>query len=168
MVYPDFQAGQRLTADLLRALAIDSVSNGDDQTVTSSTALIDSNLSVTVEATAIYKYRLMASYTASTGGDIQFAWSVPTGGTMQRWTWGIGPGSTGGAGDAETISMRRPDAGTAVSAGGGTTTRGYHEEGTFIGGSVDGDFTLRFAQDTSNATGTVLTSSSRVEFQRIG
>lgn len=120
MPYPTWQAGQRITADLLLGGSTFNAEQGSDQTVTNSTTLADSNLVVPAEANARYEYTLQAIYSTNTTGKIKFQWSVPNGSMMVRSGHGLGNGQTGGATVGTLVWSSRGDFSTVFNVGGTT------------------------------------------------
>ena len=169
MPYPTLAAGQPLTVGMLQGLQWQTVQQGSDLVVTNSAVLVNSNLTVTVVANAVYRFRLMASYNGHASGGAAFAWTAPVGGSVERWTWGIGANATGSINDVSSMAMRRTATATVAQLGaiGTTNSLAYHEEGIFNSGN-GGSITLQFAQSTAFATASTLTSSSRLEYLRIG
>lgn len=171
MPFPTFAAGAPFTAANARALQRQEVNQGSDQTVTSSTTFVNSSIIIpNVEISARYWYLVLGAYKADTAADIKINWTVPTGGSMQRWALGVGLSSTGNAQDATNLNTRFATTATSVTLGGtGTGTETvFQEEGIITGGSVAGSFTMQFAQVTSNPIGTVLTANTTCFYQRIG
>lgn len=171
MPYPLLAAGQVLTADMLRSMQIQSVEQGSQQDVTSSTTLVNSNLIIPTVAGAEYRYWLLISYVASTAGDLSCAWSVPANGAVERFGAGLGDIATVPTNiNAMThVQFRRPATGTVIIVGGGGAGQGvsYHESGKVEAGD-GGNVIWQFAQGTSNATATSVTPTSRLEWVRIG
>lgn len=172
MVYPDFRAGQRLTAELLRGMQWQSVEQGSAQTVNNSATLVDTNLSVTLPASSTWMFRLFVAYTTSDTGDdsdLRFAWSVPPNGTVARWTQGYGANGSGGTNDFTSVNFRRPatDTNVRIGASGSGDTNSYYEWGVFLAGD-GGAFVLQFAQWSATSVDTSVTASSRLDYLRIG
>lgn len=170
MAYPTFSAGQILTAAQLTAMQWKSIEQNTDQTVTNSTVLVDSNLIITVESGATYRYWALIAYETPSTADIQFAWASPSNGVAGRWTWGIGTAASGtDINSYDSVAFRRPASTTAVEIGAAqsTHTLSYYEAGILEGGS-GGDFTFQFAQNAAASGDTILRAFSRVEYVRIG
>ncbi|WP_329187054.1 hypothetical protein [Actinacidiphila glaucinigra] len=173
MPYPTWQAGQRITADLLLGGSTFNAEQGSDQTVTNSTTLADSNLVVPAEANARYEYTLQAIYSTNTTGKIKFQWSVPNGSMMVRSGHGLGNGQTGGATVGTLVWSSRGDFSTVFNVGGTTGSppgdASFLEVGEIVTGSTAGNVTLQFAQAAANATDpAILRSLSRLRWRRIG
>lgn len=169
MPYPEFSAGQILTAGMLSDMQWQEVEQGIQQVVNNSTTFVDTNIVVPVVAGAKYRYRLLVGYSTSTTADIKFRWQAPSNGEVRRWTWGIGNENTKSqVNNADSVNFRRPITNTAVSIGGtGTSnTQSYHEEGLLLGGD-GGNCVFQFAQITAEVSDTSITGSTRVEYLRI-
>lgn len=169
MAYPTVAAGQKVTAQNLRDMQWQSVDQGTQQDVISSTTLVNSNLTMTAVAGATYMYRLLISYVAAQAGGLQAAWTAPTNASVVRFTTGIGDASTGSADTQTAVNFRRPGTGTGVDVGaaGASFGHSYWEMGTILGGD-GGTVTFQFAQAHSTATNTSVTGSSRLDWIRIG
>lgn len=168
MPYPTFSAGQRLTAANLSGMQWQAVEQGEDQTVNNSTTVVSTNLSMTAVAGARYKYQLLISYTSGSTPDIKFRWTVPTSGSLDRFIQSGGTAATGSTENLTTLVSRRASEFTEVPAAGTSSspvTLIYVEFGVIYGG-VGGAVTFQFAQNTANASDTVVQSLSRLEWLR--
>ncbi|MET9876580.1 hypothetical protein ABZZ36_18425 [Actinacidiphila glaucinigra] len=173
MPYPAWQAGQRITADLLLGGLTFNAEQGSDLSVTNSTTLVDSNLVIPAEAGARYEYTLQAIYSTNTTGKIQFQWGVPSGSMMVRSGHGLGNGQTGGATTGTLVYSGRGDFNTVFNVGGTTGSppgdASFIEVGEIVTGSTAGNAVLRFAQAATNATDpAILRALSRLRWRRIG
>lgn len=168
MAYPTFLAGQRLTAGMLTEMQWREVEQGEDQIVNNTTTLVDTNLVVPVVAGARYRFRLFVGYNSGETPDISFAWSVPSGGAVTAWTWGLGVSGTGAISDYTSVQMRRPATTTVRNVGGSGTANAhsYHEEGILSGG-VGGNITFQFAQFVADPSDTEIFGASRIDYLRI-
>lgn len=169
MPYPVFVAGFPLTAADLSELQWKEVNQGSDQGVTSSTAYVDSAITFTAVAGARYRYKLVAGYTANTTADAKFMWTVPASGEVTRFAQGVGLSNTiTNVHDVDRGAARRLFAANDVTVGGvnSAQTAVYIEDGEIEGGA-GGAVTLRFAQNTSNATATTLVASSTLWYIRV-
>jgi len=171
MAYPDWRAGMKLKASLLRGMGTYRVIQGADQTRTSSTALLNTNLIIPVESNAVYRYMLLAVYSAG-AGDMRLSWSVPSGTTMQRHGQGISFSSTGSQTAFSDGYSAQGAAGTAFNIGGNTSSISalcsFEENGYIETASTAGDATLQFTQTSSSSDATILRAASHVYYQRIG
>jgi len=161
-----FYAGQILTPDDLMAIQWHRVSQGAAQSVTSSTTLVESAIVIPVEGlTAVNTF---LHYT-SLGGGITWDWDV-TAGTVSdadgRWVWGHGQATTGDVLTSTALQMHRSALSTDRSVQHFTTQspNAMREEMTVTG---SGEITLRFAQQTSNASATTLAATTYARYLRL-
>ncbi|MEU1908100.1 hypothetical protein [Streptomyces hygroscopicus] len=174
--FPQWLAGQRITANGLNARNWIRVNQGTDITRTSSTTMTNTNLVITGAAGAEYYYQALISYGASIDSDMQWAWSIPTDASITRFTAALSIADvTTGSASAHTVVMRRPAATTGVTAGGtdaaniGTNTTTFnsaYDQGMITFGAA-GTATLQFAQNSSDADGTTFRASSYLLYTRI-
>lgn len=172
MGFPQWFAGSTITAQKLSDMQWQSVIQGGDQTRTSTTTFLATNLVVPVVASASYKYRLLVSYISNDIADIKFNWVVPTNAAIDgRWNWGIGRDAGGSAQVSATHNRHARNSATTQVVVGGTSVDqlplGYHEEGVITGGD-GGNCTFQFAQNTADPFVTTLQAVSRVDYLRIG
>jgi hypothetical protein len=168
MPFPTFSAGQILTAADLTNMQWVEVSQGSNQTVNNSTTLVDSNIVVPVASGATYLFLVNLNFNSDPAADIKFDWTVPSGGSVTRFLHGPGMAATGGTDDYTTVNYRRISPGTnAVYAGSGVTlSASAFEQGELIGGN-GGNITLQFAQQSADASNTVLNSLTSLYYLRL-
>jgi hypothetical protein len=172
--YPAIAAGQRITTAMLSGLTWNYVVKNGTQTVTSSTTLVnDSDLFFPLEANAQYEWELFMRFSGLQAAGIKLAWTAPAGTSFNR-TCG-GPGSTNAVQtNANTTEMRWSSHSitTAVDYTNPRNSTGLHtwltESSIFTAGATAGNLQLQWAQNTSNATGTVVQGSSYIRYRRIG
>ncbi|MFH8369204.1 hypothetical protein [Streptomyces sp. NPDC018031] len=174
--FPQWLAGQRITAAGLNSRNWVRVTQGTDITRISSTTMTNTNLVITGAAGAEYYFKALIAYGASIDSDMQWAWSIPGDASMTRFTEALSIADvTLGSASAHTVVMRRPAASTGVSAGGTdaaaigsatTTFNSAYDQGIVTFG-VAGTATLQFAQNTSDADGTTFRSTSYLLYTRI-
>src|SRR5215472_8894872 len=88
-------AGSEITAAYLASITAVGVVKPTDQSVTSSTVLVNDNaLVIPVVANANYKFDLYLDFEGGTSGssDIKFTWTVPASTTMRYGIFGAAPG----------------------------------------------------------------------------
>lgn len=175
MPFPRWLAGMRITADRLDDRNMQTVEQGEDITVTSSTTLIDTNLILPGEVGATYWYHAMISYSAASTPDFQWAWDVPSGANVRRFTTSKDASSSEGVTVGGPAVMRTPATTTGVEAGGSDPDGGPYEdfiyasdEGVITIGGTAGNCTVQFAQNTSDVNETIIRSQSRLVYMRIG
>lgn len=165
-----FAAGQKLSAselnDLLFLFGVATV----DTTKTSSTALGDATgLSVALEASSTYIIDGYLAYTAGATGDLKVALSAPSGATGSWGLYGLVTSSTASVGDISAVRVDAfGDANTATAGGSDSFSgallcvpRGY------ITTTDAGTLQLRFAQNTSSGTSTVIEAGSWLRLLKV-
>lgn len=172
--YPDIAAGQRITSAMLSGLTWDYVIKTGTQTVTSSTTLVnDSDLFFPVVANGQYEFELHLRFGALLAAGIKLAWTAPAG-TSMNVSYG-GPGTANVAEtNANTTEMKWVVHGHTTSAP-FTSPRNTAASQTwlmaqslFTAGATAGNIQLQWAQNVSNATGTIVQSPSYIRYRRIG
>lgn len=157
--------------DQFNARVMTEVQQGTDQALpNNTTTLTDSSLTFSATANARYWYRLMASFRADTAADGKFAWTVPSGGAMSRYQWGLAAAGSGTAEGWSSVAMQLPASATtavASAAIGTSTSAAYHEEGIIAISSTAGSVTFQFAQNTGHASAIELRAVSKLLYQRI-
>jgi hypothetical protein len=124
----------------------------------------DPDLTLAVAASCTYDFRCLVIFTASSGGDIQWTWSVPSGATM-RYQCVHNEGGGTGVGNSAVIDTA---AFTGFAAGGGgTTNEGLLMDGTFTTSSTSGNLVLQWAQNASNAGATTVRALSKLMLRRL-
>lgn len=144
-----------------------------DLTKTSSAALADvTGLAIAMTASTVYALDGYIAYDSGPTGDLKLALAAPTGTTGHWALHGIATTATGSIGD---LDVRR------VNGFGDSNTRtlgGYDADpglGTLMGtlrgyvvvASTAGNLQVRFAQNTSNATSSVLKAGSWIRLTKI-
>jgi hypothetical protein len=168
--YPEFQAGQRITAALLNAGKMEFVTNSAGaQTSTSTTVANATDLVFAVEANARYWIMAQISYDATADDDdIRFDWEVPSGATMGRNIIGAALSTTTNL-DTNAVFIRR-GAGTDQEVGGnggtGSAFMVYQEIVDLVTDSTAGTAQFRFGLGTAAGTAT-LQADSMIWYQRI-
>lgn len=149
----------------LRLPPVQVVRKASDESVTSSTVLQnDDVLLFPILAAEVWAWELHLFVTGIDTGDIQAAFTIPTGATMQ---WGgIGPSSALGAGaaagDGNFISETASGQGRAwgLSVVGGTAGIYIVIHGTVVNGANAGNVQLQWAQNISSGTATIVKAGS--------
>lgn len=167
MPYPEFRAGQKLTAALLNAGKMEYVQNSaGSQTNATTTMAAATDLVFAAEANAKYFVHALISYDAPTATDFKCDWTVPAGGAMSRNIIAQALGTTTNI-DSNVQILRR-GATTDVASGGPNATANafsVHEEMIDLTTTTAGDVQFNFA---ANAAGTAtLQADSVIYYQRI-
>ncbi|MGJ5831438.1 hypothetical protein [Streptomyces ossamyceticus] len=167
--YPSYAGGQRLRASLLRAALPQTVrKTADTSRAATTTFADDDHLTYTVEANAVYVMDGALKYFADNTPDIKVQFTTPSG-TLGEWMWlmpGSGTLATGTAG--YSIRTETNDVGgSRTGYGTSDSTMFTPISGLWRIGSTAGSITLQWAQNTSNATATVMYTDSWLRFLRI-
>lgn len=164
--YPAIAAGQRITGSLLTSMLPQFVIKPADESITSSTTLQnDDDLFFSVAASASYAldgYLLTSGATTGTG-DLKIDWTVPASTTMKYTSFGVT--TTGPAVQYEATANLSS---TARSIGtNGSADMGVNLRAVIITSTTAGTVQLRWAQNTSIATATILRAGSWLRLTRI-
>lgn len=137
-----------------------------DQTLTASSTVLQNvtNMVAPVPGTAgaIFSWRGWVFYDASATADIKFAFTIPAGATMRWGIQALGPGGT------NPIYTSISGSGTAISCGAlgvGTVLFAYFA-GEVTMGATAGNLQLQAAQNTSDASVTLVVARSFMEVWR--
>jgi hypothetical protein len=173
---PQWFAGQILIADDMNARHPRLVAQENDQIVTSSTTVINSEIVFTPEPNATYRYWLWIAYSATINSGFRWSW-LASGATFCSFTQSISsPGASGTANTPQSVNMRRPANTTGRLAGGSDAAsppanfHSAYDQGTFTTDGTISSVTLQFAQATSHANQTILRggNQTRMIYERIG
>lgn len=162
--------GMRMTASRMNARNVQLIEQAQDQTRTSSTTMVASEITLTPEVNAIYAYELYISYSADTASDFKWNWNAPQA-TFSSFTQARHPDTAGGVNAGALVIFRRPGNTTDRIAGGGGAENFHsaYDVGTFTTTGVAAPITMQFGQYSSNAGQTILRGSNqtRMLYQRI-
>lgn len=138
-----------------------------DESVTSSTTLQnDDQLKYPLLANLTYVFNLLAFYEGSTTGDIKFAFTVPTGATLE-WASLRAGGSLASASFGTTTEDVLGSGTVAFGGANGAGTRlPFQARGIVVMGSTAGDLQFQWAQTTSDAVATTVFARSFLQVQR--
>lgn len=167
--YPQPLAGQKITASLLRSMLPQTVRKTADTSRSATTTFADDDhLTFAAEASAVYTMVGWIKYFASNTPDIKIQFSVPSG-CLGEWAW-IMPGATTLATTTTGYSIRTETndvSGSRTGYGTSDSTMFTPISGLFRMSSTAGNIVLQWAQNTSDATATVMYTDSWLQFQRI-
>jgi len=162
--------GQVLTADstagtglawttLTSGATVKSVRKSSDQTVTSSTTLVnDSQLKFAVAANETYIFQAwLYTYAADGTPDIKVTFTGPSGSTV-LWSSSQVIFNAGGSTTLTVVST----GGTAADLFVDSNFRAIQLYGTILNGGTAGDLQFQFAQNTSSANGTSVKAGSSI------
>jgi len=164
---PAFQAGQKLTAAALASFAAPlAVIKPSDQSVTSSTVLVNDTALVTpnLVASATYLFWCYLNYEGGTGGssDIKWQWAAPAGATLRYGLAHVGQANNVDVGNTYQAS----DIPTGRTQGAGVLS-GAIMTGSLVMSTTAGSLQLKWAQNTSNATATIVHAQSTLALWRV-
>ncbi len=172
--YPVISAGARITSSLLTSMLDQYVYKTSTQTVTSSTTLVnDTELLFPVAANGMYVVEFVVYFASLQAAGFKTAWSVPAGTSGNKFV--AGPGSANAVeSSANTTEMRWAIHGssTTVSYTDPRNSTGLQsfviERATLTVGATAGNVQFQWAQNVSNATGTIVVGPSYVKYRQIG
>lgn len=118
-----------------------------------------------VPAAGTFSFRGVLYYDTSAVADIKFAFLTPAGATL-RWNGnGVVTGS-GSTGDSTFVTVTVSDTSLAFGGGGAGVVLACQIEGEYVAGGTAGSLQLRAAQNTSEASSTIVIARSRLELWR--
>lgn len=168
--YPTWVGGQDITADLLNAMLPKVVrKTADTSRASTTTATADPELTISLEANAVYIWDGWLKYFADPAADLTVDFTAPTG-TLGEWVGFAAGSGTSGVAVTTGYSIRTETNDIQQGRNYYGTTDSQHGlllRGTIRVGSTAGTFSLDWAQGTSNATATVVYTDSWLRFQRI-
>lgn len=150
-------AGAKLRASVLSSLItelrpLSALQVGDSAAKNASTTLSDlSGFSVSVAASATYRFHLFLRYNSATAADLKLGWTFPSGLTM---AYGIDHITAGGT-VWQWDNFNQTSNPTFEGAGTGTTRVAFFA-GVIVVSSTAGTLQLQYAQSTSDASNTVI------------
>ncbi|MFD4527862.1 hypothetical protein ACFWP7_28810 [Streptomyces sp. NPDC058470] len=165
-IYPDVHAGQRVTADILRAMIPEQVTKSTTETVTSSTTLQnDDELFLSAVANATYEVEMWLLHSSGTTGRFKGGWTVPASSTF---AWGVhGAASTATTSPATDVLMQIRTSVENISLGGANLSgTAAYIRGTLITAGTAGTLQFQFAQVTSDAAATQVRNGSVLKIKR--
>jgi hypothetical protein len=156
----DLPAGARLLASEINAALPIYMRASSDTTKTSSTALGDATgMTLELEASSTYVMDGYLAYTAGATGDLKVAWTVPTGTTGHWCLYGLSTASTASVGDLDARRITAFGDANTQSIGGSDSLSGSLAALPrlyVVTSTTAGDITMRFAQNTSSGTSTII------------
>ena len=133
-----------------------------DESVTSSTVFqADDSLILPVGVSEVWKWELCLLVTAAAAGDIKVQWTFPAGGTFSAVAYGV---SSADVAQITQWATTTTPTGAAFFGSTGfsvnTTATPIAIQGVYTNAGTGGSVTLEWAQQTSNATATVVKANS--------
>lgn len=133
----------------------------------SSTALQSvTALVAAVPAAGTFAFRGIIYYSSSSTADIKFAFLLPAAGTIVWNGPGVVPGGTG-TGDTTGSTSVASDSSLSYAGNGLGVIMACQIEGTYVAGGTAGNLQFRAAQNTSEATQSIIHAQSRLEVWRV-
>ena len=130
-----------------------------DQSVTSSTVLVnDSVLVLPVGVSEIWHFTFFVVYTGASTGDIKIAFTFPSGGDIRMSL--IGRNAAGTVVDQNFSTTTSPTSSIDFAAAGTTFANTLPLTGVFVNGGTGGNLQMQWAQQTSDATATIVKANS--------
>lgn len=119
-----------------------------------------------VPATGTFGFEGFIFYSSSTTADIKFAFLLPAGGGIGWSGLGVVTGGTS-SGDCNFATAGSSDGPLSYGGNGVGQVLAVHIKGAYVAGGTAGNLQFRAAQNTSDATQSVVHSNSRLEVFRI-
>jgi hypothetical protein len=156
-------AGARITASAMQGIAPLAVVKPTDQSVTSSTTLVNDNaLVVAVAASASYLFFCYLDYEGASAGDLKYEWTVPASATLRFGQIGQTTAS------AATVASTNSDSTVyAIGTDAAATLNAVTMIGSLVVSSTAGNLQLQWAQNASSATATIVHAQSFLALWRV-
>lgn len=157
-----FNSGQKLTAAMLQQLVPLRATLTSDVTLTaSSTTLQDvTGMVVTPAVSTTYELEGVIFYDTSGTPDIKFAFTYPTGATFSWGPAGLKFDGSDFQSHFTAVHREASPTSTPVAGLGSGTEVTVHIQGKLVMGSTAGNLQLQAAQNTSNASDTIVKADS--------
>lgn len=149
-----------------------AVRSADIPAIVSNTTLAnDSVLTLPLPTTGRFEWEAVIFYDSSTTADFKLAFTWPAAVSTPRWgIQGLATGATLTTGDGQFAVTAT--SGTAIAVGGAGSGSGSTlmaiAKGHLVLGGTAGNLTVQYAQNTSDATNTVVRSGSRLHLWKVG
>lgn len=151
-----FLAGQLITASALNALAGAAISLDTDFPKTSDTTFANTGLALPLEANSKYLILCELAVDANTTADAKYNFLLPAGATIVQSIWGSGAAVGAGVLDGTIFHDRVAAASLPVGGVNSGTVITFRPWAVVRTTGTAGNVTLQFAQNTSNATASIL------------
>lgn len=157
-----FLAGEILTASALNSSLPRIVRKTSDETVNNSATFQDDNeLFLSVEASTSYRVHLQLVYQSNATPDFKYQFTAPSGATFPVWTF-LGKG--GGV----LVHDIAGSSGGVVGLDGNAANTAFEAWGILVVSSTAGTLRVQWAQNTANASDTIVRAGSFLELVRAG
>lgn len=163
--FPNWLAGNRVTAAQLNAgLPLTIVKPADEPLTSNATLQNDNDLLVSVAANATYKFDCTLIYEGGTNGasDLKFKWAVPASATLtiNIPAYFFTDNTTHGPSYIDQTTTQ------ALGTRGAGVRQSVAMTGSLLVSSTSGTLQLTWAQNTSSATATIVHAQSTLTLQR--
>lgn len=159
--FPTFAAGQRILGSALSQIPPNIAFKQSDQQVVSSTTLVNDNDLFVPVVSGTYIVDMWGMFTAIAGGDIKVAWTFPSS-SLMFWS----AGGTGTANFTDNDQSVISGGTTRGCRGNGATAQTFPSRGYLISGG-GGFLQMQFAQNTSNATPTIMKQGAWLRVEQV-
>lgn len=170
MTYPNPRSGDEITAQLLRDMIPVNIYKPSTESVTNDPNVSDdSDLTIELEANAVYKVEFDIHYAAGGTGQFKTAWTTPSGSSGLKSCLGLTPSVVDATNPSGEMRSGVHLLSTIVNYGnrsGGN--QAYAREEGVVATTTSGTLALQWAQNASNATATSVAGYSSMRVTRIG
>lgn len=174
--YPVITAGTRITADLLSSMMPNYVIKPADTSRASNvTPTADPDLVTgTLSAGGVYEIEFCVRFASLQAAGIRTLWLVPSGTTGNKHVAGPAATNAANATDAVVLDMRWAIHGYATNTlytdprNSVSNQTWFYEKAILSVGATAGTVSLSWAQNVTNATGTIVNANSYVKWQQVG
>jgi hypothetical protein len=139
-----------------------------DQLRNNNTTLLSStDLTWTVEANAVYAFDSLILIDANTTADFKYNFLLPAGSGIVQSLWGSGVSNGAGIIDGAIFHDVVTSAGLPAGGANSGTPLSLKPQGLIAIGGTAGTVTFQFAQNTANASNTILKLGSWIELTKV-
>lgn len=158
-------AGAKLRASVLRSLITElrivAARKTADETINNTSVFQDDDeLFVSLEANVVYLARVHIVYNSGATPDFKYAFTLPSGTTAPMWSFQ-------GITTVSAFTYGVASSGGVSGLGGTGADQPVDAFGVVITGSTAGTMQLQWAQETANASNTIVRAGSYLELRRI-
>lgn len=161
-------AGQEVLASTVTEIMGRSAVKTSDTTVNASTTLVDATgLSLTLDADSTYILDSYIAYSSGATPDIKFAWTIPTGMTGHWALFGQTSSATGSVGSMDMRHATSFTTALAAAGSGSFSSLMVVLPRAYLVTDSAGTLQLQFAQNTSNASDTIVKTGSWIRCMKV-
>jgi hypothetical protein len=168
--YPDWAAGDPITASMLNYTQGDVIVKSVDTSRASTTTFADDpDLTTTLDASAVYFVEMWLHVVSPITEGIKLSWTVPTGATGNRSVIGIGSSQSVSNADGVTSRLGVHNFSTVVVYGdrNNDTFQTKVVETSVLTTTSSGTLALAWAQNASGSTPAVVSAGSCMRVKRV-